>query len=126
MPLGLGPFLDSIVTVILLIAAVLGGMHLYKKTVNPAPVAQAAHSTAPARTASSGEEILRDRYARGEIDRRQYLETLQNLKAQSIDGPPKVTGHLSADEIVRERYARGEINRAQFQEMIGDLGHNQP
>ncbi len=40
MPLGLGPFLDQIVTLLLLIAAAIGGIHLYKKNVNPSPPAQ--------------------------------------------------------------------------------------
>ena len=123
MPLGLGPFLDQIVTLLLLIAAAIGGIHLYKKTVNPSQSAQvqAAPSAAPAGSSFSTEEILRDRYARGEIDRAHYLERLQNLRAQSIGGSRKAIGALSAQEIVRERYARGEINRTQFQEIMGDL-----
>lgn len=123
MPLGLGPFLDQIVTLLLLVAAAIGGIHLYKKTANtsqPAQV-QAAPSAAPARSALSAEEILRERYARGEIDRANYLEMLQNLKAQSSGGSPKGIGTLSAQEIARERYARGEINRTQFQEIMCDL-----
>jgi uncharacterized membrane protein len=126
MPLGLGPFLDAIVTLLLLIAAVIGGMHLYKKNVNPPQPAQvqAAHSAAPAGTTSSAEELLRERYARGEIDRAHYIEMLQNLKAQSSGVSSKGTGRLSAEEIVRERYARGEINRSQFQEMTDDLKNN--
>jgi uncharacterized membrane protein len=127
MPLGLGPFLDQIVTVLLLIVAFIGGVHLYKKNVNAQPAAQvqAAPSAAPARTASSAEGILKERYARGEIDRAQYLEMLQSLKAQSSHASPRVTGNLPADEIVRERYARGELNRDQFQQMMDDLRHNQ-
>ena len=123
MPLGLGPFLDQIVTLLLLIAAAIGGIHLYKKTVNPSQPAQvqAAPSAAPARSAFSAEEILRERYARGEIDRAHYLEMLQNLRAQSSGGSPKGIGTLSAQEIVRERYARGEIDHTQFQEIMGDL-----
>ena len=94
MPLGLGPFLDQIVALLLLIAAAIGGIHLYRKTVNPSQPAQvqAAPSAAPARSAFSAEEILRGRYARGEIDRVHYLEMLQNLTAQSSGGSPKGIG----------------------------------
>jgi uncharacterized membrane protein len=126
MPLGLGPFLDQIVTLLLLIAAAIGGIHLYKKNVNPSPPAQtqAAHNAEPMATSTSAEEILRERYARGEIDRSHYLEMLQNLKAHSSGVPSKRTGSLSVEEIVRERYARGEINRSQFQEMMDELRNN--
>lgn len=128
MPLGLGPFLDQIVTLLLLIAAAIGGIHLYKKTVNPSQPAQvqAAPSAAPARSALSAEEILGERYASGEIDRAHYLEMLQHLKAQSTDVSSKRPGTLSAEEIVRERYARGELNRTQFQELIDDLRNTNP
>jgi hypothetical protein len=47
MPLGLGPFLDQIVTLLLLIAAVLGGLHLYKKYVDPPAPAAAQSYSAP-------------------------------------------------------------------------------
>ena len=47
MPLGLGRFLDQIVTLLLLIAAVLGGIHLYKTYVNPAPPAGASGYSVP-------------------------------------------------------------------------------
>jgi hypothetical protein len=47
MPLGLGPFLDQIVTLLLLIGAVLGGIHLYKRNVNPPSPAGAQGCTAP-------------------------------------------------------------------------------
>jgi uncharacterized membrane protein len=126
MPLGLGPFLDQIVTWLLLIAAAIGGVHLYKKSVNPQLPAQvqAAPNAAPATPASSAEEILKERYARGEIDRAHYLEMHQNLKARSSGISSKGSGHLSAEEIVRERYARGEINRSQFQEIMDDLRDN--
>ena len=122
MPLGLGPFLDQIVTLFLLIAAAIGGMHLYKKYEKPSQPAQvqAAPNAVPAGTTSSAEELLRERYARGEIDRAHYLEMLQNLKAQS-SGVSKRGGNLSAEEIVRERYARGEINGAEFQQTMDDL-----
>jgi uncharacterized membrane protein len=122
MPLGLGPFLDQIVTLLLLIAAAIGGMHLYKKYEKPSQPAQvqAAPNAVPAGTTSSAEELLRERYARGEIDRAHYIEMLQNLKAQS-SGVSKRGGNLSAEEIVRERYARGEINGAEFQQTMDDL-----
>jgi len=128
MPLGLGPFLDQIVTLLLLIAAAIGGVHLYRKTVNPSQPAQvqAAPSAASARNAISAEEILRGRYARGEIDRAHYLEMLQNLKAQSSGVSSTRIGNLPAEEIARERYARGEINGTQFQEMMGDVRNNNP
>src|SRR5438445_5163191 len=123
MPLGLGPFLDQIVTLLLLVAAAIGGIHFYKKTVNPSQPAQvqAAPSATAARSAFPAEEILRERYARDEIDRTHYLEMLQNLRAQSSGGSPKGIGTLSTQEIVRQRYARGEINRTQFHEIMGDL-----
>ena len=126
MPLGLGPFLDQIVTLLLLIAAAIGGIHLYKKNVNPSPPAQtqAAHGAAPTPTSSAAEEILRERYARGEIDRPHYLAMLQNLKAQASGVSSKRTGNSSPEEIVRERYARGEINRSQFQEIMDELRNN--
>jgi uncharacterized membrane protein len=122
MPLGLGPFLDQIVTVLLLIAAAIGGLHLYKKYERPPQPAQvqAAPNAAPAKTASSAEEIVNERYARGGMDRAHYLEMLQNLKAPS-SGASKRSGTLSAEEIVRERYARGEINGSEFQQTMDDL-----
>ena len=113
-------------TVLVLIAAVLGGVHLYKKSVNPPAQVQAAPSAASGRTAFSAEEILRERYARGEIDRAHYLEMLQHLKAQSTGVSSKGTETSSAEEIVRERYARGEINRPQFQEIMNDLKNTIP
>lgn len=122
MPLGLGPFLDQIVTVLLLVAAAIGGFHLYKRYEKPSQPAQvqAASNAASAKTVSSAEEILNERYARGGIDRAHYLEMLQNLKAQSSD-VSKRSGMISAEEIVRERYARGELARAQFAQMLTDL-----
>ena len=122
MPLGLGPFLDQIVTVLLLIAAAIGGLHLYKRYEKPSQPAQvqAAPNAAPAKTASSAEELLNERYARGGIDRAHYLEMLQNLKAQS-SGASNRSGTLSAEEIVRERYARGELNGTEFQQTMDDL-----
>jgi uncharacterized membrane protein len=101
-------------------------VHLYRKSANPPAQVQAASSAAPARTAFSAEAILRERYARGEIDRAHYLEMLQNLKAQSSGVSSKRIGNLSPEEIVRERYARGEINGSQFQEIMGDFRNNNP
>ncbi len=82
MPLGLGPFLDQIVTLLLLVAAAIGGIHLYKKTVNPPSAAQvqASSNTAPTVPTHSAEEIVRDRYARGEIDHTQFQEIIGDLK----------------------------------------------
>jgi hypothetical protein len=55
MPLGLGPFLDQIVTLLLLIAAVLGGVQLYRKYVNPPLRAGTqTHSVPPAISSPSG------------------------------------------------------------------------
>src|SRR5260370_30659667 len=103
MPLGLGPFLDQIVTLLLLIAATIGGIHLYKKTVNPSQPAQvqAAPSAASAKCAFSAEQILRDLYARGELHRPHYLEMLQNLTAQSSIRSPQRIATLSAQDIPR-------------------------
>ncbi len=126
MPLGLGPFLDQIVTVLLLIAAAVGGFHLYKKYEKPSQQAQvqAAPSATTAKRTETAEEILQDRYARGEIDRAHYLDIMENLKAQSSAGSSRPAGNLSAEEIVRARYAHGEMNHTQFQEMMGDLKHD--
>jgi uncharacterized membrane protein len=123
MPLGLGPFLDQIVTLFLLIAAAIGGMRLYKKYERPPLLTQtqAESGATPCNGVVAAEEILRERYARGEIDRAQYLQMLQNLKAQSGGRSAKRPGSFSAEGIVRERYVRGDINHTQFQEMIGDL-----
>jgi uncharacterized membrane protein len=123
MPLGLGPFLDQIVTVLLLIAAAIGGFHLYKRYEKPSQPAQiqAGPITTTTKITKNADEILRERYARGEIDRANYLEMIQNLKVQSSSESSRPTINSSVEEIVRERYARGEINRTQFQEMMGDL-----
>jgi uncharacterized membrane protein len=82
MPLGLGPFLDQIVTLLLLVAAAIGGINLYKKTVNPpSPVrVQASSSTAKTVPTHSAEEILRERYARGEINHTQFQEMIGDLR----------------------------------------------
>ena len=122
MPLGLGPFWDQIVTLLLLIAAILGGIHIYKKSVSQPKSNQvrAAQTFAPSRAESSAEGILKQRYARGEINQTQYVEMLETLRAPSSDAD-RSTGSSQAVEIVRERYARGEIDRQQFQQMIGDL-----
>jgi len=101
MPLGLGPFLDQIVTLILLIVAVLGGIHLYRRNVSAPAATQAQIS---ARAGSTGnqpmpEGILRERYARGEIDRSRYFQMLQNLRAESNSGSFKPTHSVSAEEI---------------------------
>ena len=99
--LGLGPALDPFVGLILLVALVLGAGWLVKSAVrSPAGQAierqfsetgQAVRDRFDAGTddrsakhhqgdaASRAEEILRERYARGEIDRKQYLEMLDDL-----------------------------------------------
>ena len=47
MPLGLGPLLDQLVTLLLLIAAIFAGLHLYRKYVNPSLPLGVASSSAP-------------------------------------------------------------------------------
>jgi len=123
MPLGLGPFLDQIVTLILLIVAVLGGIHLYRRNVSAPAATQAQISPRAGLTANqpTAEGILKERYARGEIDRARYLQMLQNLRAESNSESFKPTHSLSAEQITRERYARGEIDSDQFHEIMSDL-----
>ena len=99
--LGLGPALDPFVGLLLLVALVLGGGWLVKSAVrSPAGQAierqfsetgQAVRDRLPGTgdrsakrqregdAASRADEILRERYARGEIDRKQYLEILDDL-----------------------------------------------
>jgi uncharacterized membrane protein len=102
--LGLGPALDPFVGLIMLVALVLGGGWLVKSVVR-SPAGQAiqrqfsetrqavrnrvhvgtddrsAKRQYEGAAASHAEETLRERYARGEIDRKQYLETLEDLKS---------------------------------------------
>ena len=101
--LGLGPALDPFVGLVLLLALALGGFWVVKTAVrSPAGQAierqvsetgQAVRDHFRAGTDDSGqkrehtrdaaspaEEILRQRYARGEIDRKQYLEMMADLK----------------------------------------------
>jgi len=123
MPLGLGPFWDQIATLLLLIAAAIGGVHLYKKTVSrqAATQDQTSSTPRPPSAGESAERILQERYARGQIDRTQYLEMMRNLKTEPGAASLRGMGNTLAEEIVRERYARGEINRSHFQEMRSDL-----
>ena len=122
MPPGLGPFWDQSVTLLLLIAAALGGIHIYKKNASAPKSAQkqTMQTFAPSRTESSAEEIQKQRYVRGEINRTQYLDMLEMLRAQSPDADRSL-GSSQAVEIVRQRYARGEIDRQHFQQIMGDL-----
>jgi len=94
---------------LILIAAVLAGVHLYKTKIKPpqpvhAGVTQSEATTIP----GSSEDILRERYARGEIDRPHYLEMLENLKAQSGIAFRKAAGNLPVEKIARQRYARAK------------------
>ena len=100
--LGLGPALDPFAGLILLVALVLGGGWVVK-TASRSSAGQAiekqvvetgqavrdrfagtddpsAKRQHEGKAASGAEEILRERYARGEIDRKQYLEMLDDLK----------------------------------------------
>lgn len=80
MPLGLGPILDQIIALLLLVAATIGGLHLCKKTVNPPPLAQVQTSPSAAAMVPthSAEEILLERYALGEIDRAQTTDAAKS------------------------------------------------
>ena len=103
--LGLGPALDPFVGGVLLVALVCGGLWAVKSVVR-SPAGQAverqlsesghaivghfrssqdtngaAHQHA-SDGASCAEDILQERYARGEIERKQYLEMLEDLKKQ--------------------------------------------
>jgi len=93
--LGLGPVLDPFMSVVLVAALVVGGYWVVRSAGN-SPTVQAiskrvsatgesvrdyAHERMqPAAQPPSAEEILRERYARGEIDRKQYLEMMEDLK----------------------------------------------
>ena len=91
--LGLGPALDPIVSLILVVALFVGGCLVVRSAAN-SPTVQAIgkqmstfgknvredrNEQAPLPTA---EEILRERYARGEIDRKQFLEMMDDLKTK--------------------------------------------
>jgi uncharacterized membrane protein len=89
--LGLGPALDPTVSLVLVVALIVGGCWVVQSAAN-SPTVQAIgkqmstigknvredrHEQAPPRTA---EEILRERYAGGEIDRKQFLEMMDDLR----------------------------------------------
>lgn len=89
--LGLGPALDPIVSLVLVVALIVGGCWIVRSATN-SPTVQAIgkqmsmigknlredrHEQAPLPTA---EETLRERYARGEIDRKQFLEMMDDLR----------------------------------------------
>lgn len=93
--LGLGPALDPIVSLLLVAVLLLGG-YWALRSASGSPTVQAIGKRVTAtgeivrdyareRTESttprpSAEEILRERYARGEINRREYLEMMEDLK----------------------------------------------
>jgi len=101
--LGLGPALDPFVGGVLLVALVCGGLWAVKSVVR-SPAGQAverqfsesgqaivghfrsrqdtngASQQHDSEGASRAEDILRERYARGEIERKQYLEMLEDLR----------------------------------------------
>jgi hypothetical protein len=100
---GLGPAMDPLVGLLVFTGLILGGAWAVKSTlrssIGPAinrwssdtgqtscdPFSAGDKTTTAdqrRRTASSNaEEILRERYARGEIGREQYLETIKDLKS---------------------------------------------
>jgi type VI protein secretion system component VasK len=92
--LGLGPALDPLVSVVLVIALIIGGYWVVKSAAN-SPTVHAigkqfsateksvrdyAHERTEPSQPPSAEDTLRQRYARGEIDRKQYLEMMEDLK----------------------------------------------
>jgi hypothetical protein len=92
--LGLGPALDPVVSLILVVALMVGGYWVVRSAAN-SPTVQAigkqisatggsvrddAHERTEPPQPSDAEVILRERYARGEIDRKQYLEMMEDLK----------------------------------------------
>jgi len=95
-PLGFGPALDPIIGPLVFLILLIGGFWVVK-SVSDSPTVQAIskqisaagsdlqrsyaeHSAASAQPRTNPEEILRERYARGEIDRKQYLEMLEDLR----------------------------------------------
>jgi hypothetical protein len=101
---GLGPPLDPLVGWVLLVALVCGGLWVVKIAVR-SPTGQAVERTISEASQSirnqlgqsagrvnkerhesppmsRAEELLKERYARGDIDRKQYLEMLDDLKRQ--------------------------------------------
>jgi uncharacterized membrane protein len=95
-PLGFGPALDPIIGPLLFVFLLIGEF-LAVKSVSDSPTVQAIskrismagsdlqksyaeHSAASVQPRANPEEILRERYARGEIDRKQYLEMLEDLR----------------------------------------------
>ncbi|MGA8599253.1 MAG: hypothetical protein WB676_31425 [Bryobacteraceae bacterium] len=93
---GLGPVLDHLVGLLLVVALVAGGVWGVRTA------SRSAAGQAIARRVSGAEEHMRDHFNSGEMD----LKAMQNSRAE---------------EILRERYARGEIDRHQYFEMSDDL-----
>jgi uncharacterized membrane protein len=72
---GLGPFFDSIVTVALLFLLVVIVAPLLGRIFG-----MADSSGKPEKGISTPQDILRARYARGELDRNQFLQILEGLR----------------------------------------------
>jgi len=100
--LGLGPALDPIVGLVLLLALVFGGFWVVKSAVR-SPAGQAIE-----RQLSGTGQAVRDQFRAGTDDSRQKHER-------------EVDTASPAEEILRQRYARGEIDRKQYLEMMADL-----
>jgi uncharacterized membrane protein len=98
-----GPVLDPIVSVILVGALILGGYWVVK-SVGSSPAAQAItkgiaateervrgcayEPMKPENPSLTAEQILRERYARGEIDQEQYHEMMKGPEREVITDAP--------------------------------------
>lgn len=94
--IGLGPVLDQLVGLLLLVALIVGGFW-------------AARS---ATRSSAGQAIVRE-FSGAEQRVRDHFDS---VKAEQRTEPSS-----KAQDILRERYARGEIDRTQYLEMLDDL-----
>ncbi|MGB8885945.1 MAG: hypothetical protein WCC87_04435 [Candidatus Korobacteraceae bacterium] len=92
--LGLGPTLDPVVSLVVAGVLLVGGYWLVKSVSSLGPAKAISKGISAAednfredtperlrrqRQLPTAEEILRERYGRGEIGRKQYLEMLDNL-----------------------------------------------